>query len=348
MHRFFHIDCLVSSRPVLLGLLSFILLRKKAHDASADFQPIVSSPNWWANTSAWNGKTIHLWVHCYLHWVHQNLAHVCPFSYLEDNVNFVTKAPIHKLHTDLDCKPQQLDSVIAAINCAFTVLSLSLISGWGLAVLINLAQEAIGALGCHRIIIATSSDLLFSIPPSVSQLRNIWTPDLRTPFPLLSKRATRLLPSCDLKILRSARHLRLTTSQLPSNMNMSLLQVQSISVLLLSLPRTSNAKAPSGLLWGSKGACPSSQLQSGCSLKLRRIIKPMPSSVRARSPRFSTRNLELLFSVSYPPSTSCRMCLNTLSLCKEGWDAYLTWAVDSFHLTTAHEKMRLSLLLLRL
>ena len=180
----------IITRPVILGPLSFILLGKKAREASADFKPIDILPKlipiYKELLSQLKEEGVEYvqidepilvlevakqYANEYIS-TYAELAKVSPkialttyFGRLEDNVNFVAKLPIHELHIDLDREPQQLDSVTVAIKHTSIVLSLGLISGRNIwkndfAASISLAQKAIGTLGPDRIIIATSSSLL--------------------------------------------------------------------------------------------------------------------------------------------------------------------------------------------
>ncbi|KAF8621589.1 hypothetical protein AX15_007614 [Amanita polypyramis BW_CC] len=87
------------------------------------------------------------------------------FSRLDSNVNYIAKLPISGLHIDLVRAPEQLDDVIAAIRQTPIVLSLGLVSGRNIwktdfNAVIKLGQKAVEALGQDRVIVGTSSSLL--------------------------------------------------------------------------------------------------------------------------------------------------------------------------------------------
>lgn len=180
----------ITTRPVILGPLSFILLGKKAREASESFNPIDLLPKLlpvysqllselkaagveWVQVDEpvlsyeFSGKYAAQYTEAYT-----ELAKVAPkillatyFGRLESNVEFVAKLPVAALHIDLDREPAQLEPVIKAIKDTKLILSLGLVSGrniWknDIAASIKLAQVAIDALGAERVLVATSSSLL--------------------------------------------------------------------------------------------------------------------------------------------------------------------------------------------
>jgi 5-methyltetrahydropteroyltriglutamate--homocysteine S-methyltransferase len=180
----------VTTRPVVLGPISFLVLGKNSKDAAPGFQPIsllpkllplyktllselkeagaewvqIDEPILVLDTAATLEKQ---YTSAYA-----ELAPVAPkillatyFSRLDSNLNFVAKLPVAGLHIDLDRAPAQLEDVANAIKPTPIVLSLGLISGRNIwktdfSVAIKFAQKAIDILGSDRVIIATSSSLL--------------------------------------------------------------------------------------------------------------------------------------------------------------------------------------------
>jgi 5-methyltetrahydropteroyltriglutamate--homocysteine methyltransferase len=81
------------------------------------------------------------------------------------SIEFLKDLPISALHIDLDRAPDQLDEVLAAVKPTKLVLSLGLVSGrniWktDLKAAKALAEKAIAELGADRVVVATSSSLL--------------------------------------------------------------------------------------------------------------------------------------------------------------------------------------------
>lgn len=180
----------VETRPVILGPLSFLILGKKAREASATFEPIQLLPKLVSVykqlltelkeagidsvqidepvlvlEAAGNFAKEYTETYTTLAAVSPRIVLTTYFGRLESNLNFVTKLPIYALHIDLDREPGQLDDVIAGLKPTKIILSLGLVSGrniWknDLAASIKLAQKAVDSLGVDRVIIATSSSLL--------------------------------------------------------------------------------------------------------------------------------------------------------------------------------------------
>ncbi|KAJ7682134.1 hypothetical protein DFH06DRAFT_1388463 [Mycena polygramma] len=156
----------VTTRPVVLGPVSFLVLSKASKEAPAGFQPISLLP-----------KLLPVYKTLLTDLKAAGADSPLPtrpapkimlttyFSRLDSNVNFVAKLPVAGLHIDLDRAPGQLDEVIAAIKPTSIVLSLGVVSGRNIwktdfAGAIKLGQKAVDALGADRVIIATSSSLL--------------------------------------------------------------------------------------------------------------------------------------------------------------------------------------------
>ncbi|KAJ7638952.1 cobalamin-independent synthase [Roridomyces roridus] len=180
----------VTTRPVVLGPVSFLVLSKAAKGAQAGFQPIsllhkllpvyktlladlkaagaewvqIDEPVLVLDSAAALEKEFAT--------AYETLEPVSPkillatyFSRLDSNVEFVAKLPIAGLHIDLDRAPGQLEDVLNAIKPTNIILSLGVVSGRNIwktdfAAAIKLGQQAIEALGADRVIIATSSSLL--------------------------------------------------------------------------------------------------------------------------------------------------------------------------------------------
>ena len=180
----------VTTRPVVLGPISFLVLGKPSKEAKPGFQPIsllpkllpvyktlladlkvagaewvqIDEPVLVLDTAASLGKQFSS--------AYAELAPVSPkillttyFSRLDSNLTYVAKLPVAGLHIDLDRAPGQLDEVIAAVKPTSIILSLGLVSGRNIwktdfAAAIKLGQKAIDALGQDRVVVATSSSLL--------------------------------------------------------------------------------------------------------------------------------------------------------------------------------------------
>lgn len=180
----------ITTRPVILGPLSFLVLGKAAKAAQAGFQPINLLPKLLpvyktllselkAAGADWvqvdepilvldNAASLEAQYAT----AYAELAPIAPkillttyFARLDSNINFIAKLPIAGLHIDLNRAPEQLDDVVAAIKSTSIVLSLGLVSGRNIwktdfAAAIKLGQKALEVLGADRIIVATSSSLL--------------------------------------------------------------------------------------------------------------------------------------------------------------------------------------------
>ncbi|KAI0347233.1 cobalamin-independent methionine synthase [Trametopsis cervina] len=180
----------ITTRPVVLGPVSFLVLGKAAKEASSGFQPIsllskllplykqllgdlkaagaewvqVDEPILVLDAGSKYEKDFAT--------AYAELAPVAPkillttyYGRLDSNITFTAKLPVGGLHIDLDRAPGQLDEVLAAIKPTQLILSLGLVSGrniWktDIAASVKLGQKAIDVLGADRVIVATSSSLL--------------------------------------------------------------------------------------------------------------------------------------------------------------------------------------------
>ncbi|KZT74329.1 5-methyltetrahydropteroyltriglutamate-homocysteine S-methyltransferase [Daedalea quercina L-15889] len=180
----------VTTRPVVLGPVSFLTLGKAAKEAKAGFQPISLLPKLipiykrlLADLKAAGVESVQIdepvlvldqaaYYEKQYAQAYSELVPVSPkivlatyYGRLDSNLTFVAKLPVAGLHIDLDRAPKQLDQVIAALKPTSQVLSLGVVSGrniWKADLEAGLAygQKAVSALGADRVIIATSSSLL--------------------------------------------------------------------------------------------------------------------------------------------------------------------------------------------
>ncbi|KAF9451667.1 cobalamin-independent methionine synthase [Macrolepiota fuliginosa MF-IS2] len=180
----------VTTRPVILGPISFLVLGKNAKTAQPGFRPIsllpklipiykqllgdlkaagvewvqIDEPILVLDTAAALEKE-YTAAYAELVPVSPKIMLTTYFARLDSNLKFVAKLPVAGLHIDLDRAPGQLEEVIAAIKNSSTVLSLGLVSGRNIwktdfAAAIKLGQTAIDGLGADRVVVATSSSLL--------------------------------------------------------------------------------------------------------------------------------------------------------------------------------------------
>lgn len=180
----------VTTRPVVLGPISYLTLGKAAKEASANFQPISLLPKilpiykqLLSELKAAGVGSVQvdepilvldkaLDLDKQYATAYAELVPVAPqiilttyFARLDSNVDFIAKLPVAGLHIDLTRAPEQLDSVLAAIKSTQIVLSLGVVSGRNIwktdfATAIKYGQKTIDTLGKDRVIIATSSSLL--------------------------------------------------------------------------------------------------------------------------------------------------------------------------------------------
>jgi 5-methyltetrahydropteroyltriglutamate--homocysteine methyltransferase len=180
----------VTTRPVVLGPISFLILGKASKDAKPGFQPISLLPKllpiyktlltdlkqagaeWVQVDEPILVLDIAATLEKEYAAAYAELAPVAPkillttyFSRLDSNLTFIAKLPVAGLHIDLDRAPAQLDEVISAVKSTPIILSLGVVSGRNIwktdfAAAIKLGQKAIDTLGPDRVVVATSSSLL--------------------------------------------------------------------------------------------------------------------------------------------------------------------------------------------
>ena len=180
----------ITTRPVVLGPISYLVLGKATKEASANFQPISLLPKilpiykqLLSELKAAGVDSVQLdepilvldkasELDKQYATAYAELAPVAPkiilttyFARLDSNVNFIAKLPVAGLHIDLTRAPGQLGDVLAAIKSTQIHLSLGVVSGRNIwkadfTAAIKQGQTAIDALGEGRVIVATSSSLL--------------------------------------------------------------------------------------------------------------------------------------------------------------------------------------------
>ncbi|KAH7914215.1 cobalamin-independent synthase [Hygrophoropsis aurantiaca] len=180
----------ITTRPVVLGPVSYLVLGKAAKEASTGFQPISLLPKilpvykkLLSELKAAGVESVQIdepvlvldraadldkqyaTAYAELVPVAPKLVLTTYFARLDTNISFIAKLPVAGLHIDLIRAPGQLDEVIAAIKSTPVVLSLGVVSGRNIwkadfAAAIKQGQKAIAALGADRVIIATSSSVL--------------------------------------------------------------------------------------------------------------------------------------------------------------------------------------------
>jgi 5-methyltetrahydropteroyltriglutamate--homocysteine methyltransferase len=180
----------ITTRPVVLGPISFLVLGKPSKDATLGFQPISLLPKllpiyhklladlksagaeWVQIDEPVLVQDIAAGLEKQFVSAYTELAPIAPkillatyFSRLDSNLTYVAKLPIAGLHIDLDRAPSQLEEVVNAIKGTDIVLSLGLVSGRNIwktdfAAAVQLAHTAVDALGQERVVVATSSSLL--------------------------------------------------------------------------------------------------------------------------------------------------------------------------------------------
>ncbi|PPR07195.1 hypothetical protein CVT26_012626 [Gymnopilus dilepis] len=180
----------VTTRPVVLGPITFLALGKASKDAKPGFQPLSLLPklipvyeSLLADLKAAGAEWVQVDepvlvldkaadLESQFSTAYNALSKVAPkillttyFARLDSNLNYIVKLPVAGLHIDLDRAPGQLDEVLAAAKPTNIVLSLGLVSGRNIwktdfDAAIKLGQKAIDALGQDRVIVATSSSLL--------------------------------------------------------------------------------------------------------------------------------------------------------------------------------------------
>lgn len=180
----------ITTRPVVLGPITYLALSKATKEAKADFEPISLLPKILpvykqllselkAAGAEWvqidepilvtdkgaNFESQYVSAYPELVAVAPKLLLTTFYGRLESNVNFIAKLPIAGLHIDLDRAPEQLEKAINAVSSTPIVLSLGVVSGrsvWktDFSAAIKLAEKAISALGEDRVIVATASTVL--------------------------------------------------------------------------------------------------------------------------------------------------------------------------------------------
>jgi 5-methyltetrahydropteroyltriglutamate--homocysteine methyltransferase len=180
----------ITTRPVVLGPISFLVLGKAAKGSKTGFVPIsllskllpiytqlladlkAAGAEWvqidepvLVLDSAANLERQFVTAYAELAPVAPKILLTTYFARLDSNLTFIAKLPVAGLHIDLDRAPGQLDEVVAALKPTPIILSLGLVSGRNIwktdfAAAIKLAQQAIDGLGQDRVIVATSSSLL--------------------------------------------------------------------------------------------------------------------------------------------------------------------------------------------
>jgi 5-methyltetrahydropteroyltriglutamate--homocysteine methyltransferase len=180
----------ITTRPVVLGPISFLVLGKAAKEAKAGFQPIsllskllpvykqllgdlkAAGAEWvqidepiLVLDSASNYEKEYVSAYSELAPVAPKIVLATYYGRLDSNVSIATQLPIAALHIDLSRAPAQLDEVLAAVKPTQLILSLGVVSGrniWktDMDVAIKAGQKAIDTIGAERVIIATSSSLL--------------------------------------------------------------------------------------------------------------------------------------------------------------------------------------------
>ncbi|KAG5342512.1 putative 5-methyltetrahydropteroyltriglutamate--homocysteine methyltransferase [Termitomyces sp. J132] len=207
----------VTTRPVVLGPISFLVLGKAAKGSKPGFQPISLLPKLLPIYS----KLLSDLKAAGAEWVqvdepvlvldsaaslekefastYAELAPRAPkillttyFARLDSNLNFVAKLPVAGLHIDLDRAPGQLQEVVDAVKNTDIVLSLGLVSGRNIwksdfDAAIKLGKVAVDALGQERVIVATSSSLLHTPVTLASETK--LTPEQRDWFSFATEKA---------------------------------------------------------------------------------------------------------------------------------------------------------------
>lgn len=180
----------ITTRPVLLGPISFLLLSKASRDAPKGYEPISALESLVPVykeilTQLKQAGVEHVQIDepvlvqdraeslgAEYAAVYKALAEVSPkitlatyFGRLGASINFIKDLPIYALHIDLDRAADQINEVVAAIKPTKIVLSLGLVSGrniWknDLQASKAIAEKVAAELGQDRVVIATSSSLL--------------------------------------------------------------------------------------------------------------------------------------------------------------------------------------------
>lgn len=207
----------ITTRPVILGPISFLVLGKASKEAKQGFEPISLLPKLlpvyktllsdlksagaeWVQVdepilvldAAAALEKQYASAYAELTPVAPQIMLTTYFSRLDSNLSFVAKLPVAGLHIDLDRAPEQLDSVISSIRSGSTILSLGVVSGRNIwktdfAVAVKMGQKAVDALGQDRVVIATSSSLLHT--PVTLASENKLTPEQKDWFSFALEKA---------------------------------------------------------------------------------------------------------------------------------------------------------------
>ncbi|RDX55556.1 cobalamin-independent methionine synthase [Lentinus brumalis] len=207
----------ITTRPVVVGPVTFLALGKAAKEARAGFQPIsllgqllpvykqlladlkaagvesvqIDEPVLVLDSAAIYEKQF-AQAYAELAPVSPKLVLTTYYGRLDSNLTFAAKLPVAGLHIDLDRAPAQLDDVIAAVKPTSLVLSLGVVSGrniWktDIQAALKLVQKAADALGKERVIVATSSSLLHT--PVTLASENKLTPEQKDWFSFALEKA---------------------------------------------------------------------------------------------------------------------------------------------------------------
>ncbi|KAI0750743.1 cobalamin-independent methionine synthase [Daedaleopsis nitida] len=210
----------VTTRPVVVGPISFLALGKAAKEARAGFQPIslltqlipiykqllaalkeagaesvqIDEPVLVLDSASLYEKQF-AQAYAELAPVSPKLILTTYYGRLDSNLTFAAKLPVAGLHIDLDRAPGQLDEVIAALKPTNLILSLGVVSGRNIwktdfQAALKLGQKALEALGKDRVIIASSSSLLHT--PVTLAAENKLTPEQKDWFAFALEKAAEI------------------------------------------------------------------------------------------------------------------------------------------------------------
>jgi len=180
----------ITTRPVIIGPISFLILGKKSSSAQPDFSPISLLPRllpvyqqllWEMKVEGVESVQIDEPIlvldsaatlekefsqtYNQLGLGSLNIMLTTYFARLGSSIRFIAQLPIYGLHIDLDRALDQFDQVIDAVKDTDLVLSLGLVSGrnvWktDLEAVVKLGRKAITILGENRVMVSTSSSLV--------------------------------------------------------------------------------------------------------------------------------------------------------------------------------------------
>ncbi|KAG8818793.1 methionine-synthesizing 5- methyltetrahydropteroyltriglutamate--homocysteine methyltransferase [Serendipita sp. 401] len=207
----------ITTRPVVLGPLAFLILAKPGREASPNFQTISLLPKLLpiykkllSELKAEGVQSVQIdEPHLVMDVAEQHaeqyasayaeLSKESPeimlatyFGRLGSNLSFAAKLPVCGLHIDADREPGQIGDVVSAIKSTSLILSLGLVSGrniWktDLTAAANLGRQAVEELGQDRVIAATSSSLLHT--PVTLASENKLTPEQKDWFSFALEKA---------------------------------------------------------------------------------------------------------------------------------------------------------------